>query len=376
MFSRLTGEQGDRLRRVLDQVRRRGGRGERQIRPIELQSGTGGEARWIALTDANVLAVLDSHLPVLGLGPAHRLLSTLPWSHAFGLVLECLAALRARASLVRCATPTDAGEHVRLARQWRLDWWCAVPAMVRRLAAEPGGPAVLATLRGGIVGGAALSPAVCALLADTRLRVGYGQTEASPGIMLGEPGEFSPDLLGRPVGCAVRLGPGGAIEFSGPNASPGPRTPSAASLSAPSGGIQWIDTGDLGRREGDAYFFNGRRDDLIRLDNGRTLPARACESALRALHPGAGELMLWSPDGVRLALAFTGPPPSPATLAAALGPLAARTRLLPPVPAGDWRLTVKGETDRPALRHALSTIGQLRIENVSLGIPAIVLPKN
>ncbi|MBC8010377.1 MAG: AMP-binding protein, partial [Burkholderiales bacterium] len=98
-------------------------------------SGTGGEARWIALSDGNVLAVLDSHLPALGLGPGHRLLSTLPWSHAFGLVLEFLAALRARASLVRCATPADAGEQVRLARAWKLDWWCAVPAMVRRLAA-------------------------------------------------------------------------------------------------------------------------------------------------------------------------------------------------------------------------------------------------
>jgi long-subunit acyl-CoA synthetase (AMP-forming) len=51
-------------------------------------SGTGGQRKRIALSDANLFVVLRSHLPILGLKARHRLLSTLPWSHAFGLVLE------------------------------------------------------------------------------------------------------------------------------------------------------------------------------------------------------------------------------------------------------------------------------------------------
>lgn len=331
-------------------VHRKRGLARPEVRFLLRTSGTGGEARWFALSDANVLAVLASHLPVLGLDRTHRLLSTLPWSHAFGLVLECLAALRAGASLVRCAAPADPRDQLRLARTWKLDWWCAVPAMVRRLAAEPEGPAVLASLRGGIIGGAALNPETCALLADTRLRVGYGQTEASPGITLGAPGEFSPNLLGRPVGCAVRLNAASHIEFSGANACLGRWPLPDAALSFPTRPL-WQDTGDLGRIEDDTFFFMGRRDDLVRLDNGRTLSAVEYEQRLQEGSPNVGEIMLWSPDGHVLSLAFTGIAPDSALLAACLGQLAGRVRLLPRVPIETWRFTSKGEIDRVALRR-------------------------
>jgi len=321
-----------------------------EVRFLLRTSGTGGEARWLALSDANVLAVLASHLPVLGLDRTHRLLSTLPWSHAFGLVLECLAALRAGASLVRCAAPADAADQVRLARTWKLDWWCAVPAMVRRLAAEPAGPAVLASLRGGIIGGAALTSETCAMLAGTRLRVGYGQTEASPGITLGAPGEFFPNLLGRPVGCAVRLNADGHIEFSGANACLGRWPLTDPVLPVPPRSL-WQDTGDLGRIEDGTCFFMGRRDDLVRLDNGRTLSAIDYEQRLQERSPSIGEIMLWSPDGHVLSLAFTGVAPEIALLAECLGPLAGRVRVLPRMPIETWRITPKGEIDRVALRR-------------------------
>lgn len=321
-----------------------------EVRFLLRTSGTGGEARWFALSDANVLAVLASHLPVLGLDCTHRLLSTLPWSHAFGLVLECLAALRAGASLVRCAAPADAADLLRLARTWKLDWWCAVPAMVRRLAAEPAGPAVLSSLRGGIIGGAALTPETCAMLTGTRLRVGYGQTEASPGITLGAPGEFFPNLLGRPVGCAVRLNAGGHIEFSGANACLGRWPVTDAALPVPTQS-SWQDTGDLGRIEDGTFFFMGRRDDLVRLDNGRTLSAIDYEQRLKERSPSIGEIMLWSPDGHALSLAFTGVAPEITLLAECLGPLAARVRMLPRVPIETWRFNPKGEIDRVALRR-------------------------
>jgi long-subunit acyl-CoA synthetase (AMP-forming) len=322
----------------------------REARFLLRTSGTGGEARWFVLSDANVLAVLASHLPLLGLDHTHRLLSTLPWHHAFGLVLECLAALYAGASLVRCAVASDVVEQVRLARKWKLDWWCAVPAMVRQLAAEPEGPAVLAALRGGIVGGAALNTQTCASLKGTHLRIGYGQTEASPGIMLGAPGEFVPDMLGRPVGCSVRLSADGAIEFSGANACLGRWPLADAGTVRPT----WWDTGDVGRLVGDTYFFTGRRDDLIRLDNGRTLSALTCERRLQERSPGVGEILIWSPDGQTLSLAFTGVEPKADVVKECLGPLAARLRIVARKPIAAWRFTRKGEVDRVALRRQFS----------------------
>jgi hypothetical protein len=75
----------------------------RDARFLLQTSGTAGAPRWIALSDANVHAVLASHRPHLGLGGA-VLLSVLPWHHAFGLVLELLPALLDGAELLRVPT--------------------------------------------------------------------------------------------------------------------------------------------------------------------------------------------------------------------------------------------------------------------------------
>ena len=62
-------------------------------------SGTVGQPRWIALSETGVMAVLLSHLPLLGMDGASTL-CVLPWSHAFGLVLGLLPALLRSESVV------------------------------------------------------------------------------------------------------------------------------------------------------------------------------------------------------------------------------------------------------------------------------------
>jgi len=311
-------------------------------------SGTGGQRKWIALSDANVLAVLRSHLPVLGLNARHRMLSTLPWSHAFGLVLEFLAALCVGASLVRCAEPRDADEHVRLFHYRKLDWWNAVPAMMRRFADK--NHENLARLRGGIVGGAAIDPATSTMLAGSALRIGYGQTEASPGLLLGDAGEFVPGLIGRPVGCQVRISSNDELEFSGPNACLGHWSEGIV-LAPPD---RWVQTGDTARKEGNRYFFLGRKDDQVRLENGRTFSALAAERTLLRLCPDLSEVMIWSPDGVELALAFTGPAsPDAKMLAEALGTLTTRLHTVQQINPERWRYTSKGDIDRTAMRRTI-----------------------
>ena len=76
----------------------------------------------------------------------------------------------------------------------------------RTLSAVP--DAYLCSLAGGIVGGAPVRGFLRERLERTRLWVGYGQTECSPGATLGRPGEWErDDFLGRPLGCEVMLGP-------------------------------------------------------------------------------------------------------------------------------------------------------------------------
>lgn len=327
-------------------LRRAAGAPSPSVRLLLETSGTAGARRRIALSDANVLAVVDAHAPPLALAGA-TLLSVLPWHHAFGLVLELLPALLAGAAVVRDpAGGRDLDALLALAAAHPVTHLSAVPRTVRLLGERPDGAALLARLRGGVVGGAAVDAALAARLAGTRLRVGYGQTEASPGICLGEPGAWRAGALGRPLGCAVRLDADGVLAFRGPNACLGEWRDGALLPADPDG---WRRTGDLARAAADgSYTFEGRLADSFKLANGRFVAAAAVEAAVRARFPDVREALLSSPDGEALVLACTAAGPLPAVDAVRplLGPLAGRPLRVVAVDAARWARTPKGELDR------------------------------
>ncbi|HZF66885.1 MAG TPA: class I adenylate-forming enzyme family protein [Gemmatirosa sp.] len=311
-------------------------------------SGTGGTPRWIALSDANVWAVLESHRPQLRLDGA-VVLSVLPWHHAFGLVLELLPSLLAGAELLRDPSGgRDAASMLAVATSHPVTHLHAVPRTIALLAEHASGRALLASLAGGVVGGAAVDAALVRALSGTRLRVGYGQTEAAPGIALGESGEWRPGHLGRPVGCELRRDADGVLAFRGANAHLGEWRDGALVRRVPADG--WVRTGDLARIAADgSYTFEGRLADAFKLANGRFVAAAAIEQAVRARFPSVREALLSSPDGDSLVLALTAPAgdvPSADAVAPLLGPLAARPLRVVPVPAGAWERTPKGELDR------------------------------
>lgn len=316
------------------------------VRLLLHTSGTSQARRWIALSDANLWAVLDAHAPHLALAGA-TVLSVLPWHHAFGLVMELLPALLAGAAIVRDpAGGRDLDALLSLADAHAPTHLDAVPHTVRRLAARRDGAALLARLRGGLVGGAPVDAALAAVLRGTRLRVGYGQTEASPGITLGAPGEWRAGALGRPLGCAVRLDDDGVLAFRGPNACIGEwRDGALAALPAD----RWVRTGDLARAEPDgSYTYEGRIADAFKLANGRFVAAATIEAAVRARFPQVSEALLASPDGETLVLALSGDAPLPdaAAVAPLFGALAYRPIRVREVAFDDWVRTPKGEVDR------------------------------
>ncbi len=310
-------------------------------------SGTTGAARRVALSDANVRAVLDSHAPLLGLEGA-TVLSVLPWHHAFGLVLELLPALLAGAELARDPSGgRDPDSVLAVAAQHPVTHLSAVPLTARLLAEREDARALLGRLRGGVVGGAPAGPALAAALRATRLRAGYGQTEASPGVTLGDPGAWRAGALGRPVGCAVRVDADGVLAFRGPNACLGFWRDGALAAEPPD---RWVRTGDLARAEADGtYTFEGRLSDSFKLENGRFVAAAAVERAVCERWPAVADAMLSSPDGRSLVLAVSdagGAAPAPADLAELLGPLAGRPLQIVAVAPGAWVRTPKGELDR------------------------------
>lgn len=326
------------------------------VRLLLHTSGTSHARRWIALGDANLWAVLDTHAPLLALDGA-TVLSALPWHHAFGLVLELLPALLAGATLVRAASGgRDLDALLALAAAHPITHLSAVPHTVRRLVARPDGMALLARLRGGVIGGAPVDGALAETLRRTRLRVGYGQTEAGPGITLGEPGEWRAGILGRPVGCDVRIEDDGVLAFRGANACVGEwRGGTLARLPA----ARWVRTGDLARAEPDGgYTFEGRLADAFKLANGRFVAAAAIEEAVRTRFPHVAEALLSSPDGETLVLALSGDAPLPdaAAVAPLLGALAGRPLRVRVVSPDGWVRTAKGELDRRA--DAAGVIGR------------------
>jgi long-subunit acyl-CoA synthetase (AMP-forming) len=325
----------------------------RDARFLVQTSGTAGAPRRVALSDANVRAVLASHRAPLALDGGAAL-SVLPWHHVFGLVLELLPALLGGATLVRERSGgRDPGALLAAARAWPITHLHAVPLTLRLLAERDDGLALLRRLRAGLVGGAPVSAALAERLSATRLRVGYGQTEASPGICLGEAGAWRAHTLGRPLGCDVRLDDDGVLAFRGPNAHLGTWRDGALDRHAPG---RWVRTGDLAREEPDgAYTFEGRAADAFKLENGRYVPAPEAERRVRARWPQLVEAVLSSPDGRALVLAVSteraaDPVPDGAAVAAELAPLlgprAAHPVGVVRVARDAWAFTPKGELDR------------------------------
>ena len=319
------------------------------VRFLLQTSGSSGARRWIALSDGNVASVLDSHAPLVDRRGA-TVLSVLPWHHAFGLVIQLLPALLAGATLVRePSAGRDVDAILAAAKRHAATHLDAVPHTVHRLAAHPAGRAWLAALGGGVVGGAPVDAPLAALLARTRLRVGYGQTEAAPGIALGDPGEWSAGLLGRPVGCTVRVDDDGVLAFRGENACVGTWDADGLAALPPD---RWVRTGDLARVAADGTLhFDGRMADTFKLANGRFAAAAAIERAILAAFPQLDEALLSSPDGAALLLAVSMDahryvPLTADAVRPLLGGLSTRPLRIVTIAAAQWVRTPKGELDR------------------------------
>ncbi len=281
---------------------------------IFFTSGSAGTARAVALAEQALLHVADTHHGALGYGTGDTITGYLPWSHAFGFTLELLMGLLYQGAVRSVSAPAfpevfDASPG---------DCLFTVPRMIERLSDRS-----LRRVRGGIVGGAPVHGRVRRRLQATQLRVGYGQTECAPGVSLGGAGEWeTDDFLGRAMGCALTLRTDagertGELFVQGPNLAMGyVQGDQLTPVASPDG---WRATGDLATACGEGFVFQGRKDELFKLDNGRMVnpvplerPYEGCvllvgegRAAVQPLLRGA------APQGFTLPVPYLQPRPMP-----------------------------------------------------------------
>ena len=229
---------------------------------------------------------LHSHLPLLALQRDSLVRNCLPWTHVFAGVLELLPTLASGASL-RVAPLASF-------RQESFTHLFVVPRVAALL--QDG---QIRALAGGIVGGAPIAAELAERLRGSALRVGYGQTEAGPGICLGDPGDFRPAFLGRSLVEAEQRG--GTLHYRSPGQALGEWR---AGRWQPIQHDGWVDSGDRVRCDDDGgWYWLGRRDARFVLADGRNVEPELEELRLLGQYPELATLVLGGP-GARHSLAL------------------------------------------------------------------------
>ncbi|MCB1177479.1 MAG: acyl--CoA ligase, partial [Leptospiraceae bacterium] len=201
----------------------------------------------------------------------------LPHFHAFGLIIELLIFIFTSSIIIRDEKDGKDPENIiKLIDKWNVTHLNGVPLTIEKILSLPKGTDYLRNLKGGIIGGASITEKISSYLFGSNLRVGYGQTEASPGITLGEFGILYTNFLGNEVGCEVKIKEGELL-FKGNNNFNSLFTGDFQDFSKE----RWIETGDIVEKKDNGYYFVSRKDFLIKLNNGKMLYPEKLELELK-----------------------------------------------------------------------------------------------
>jgi long-chain acyl-CoA synthetase len=248
--------------------------------------GTTGRAKGVMLTHENLWQVGKAaedagHVPGIA-----RVLTALPLSHAFGLLVTVIGFHTrepTRSVLMRWFEPTA---WLELAQEHRVQIVAVVPSMLNLLLAQPLEDYDLSELRYVASGASALTPELAAdlqrRLPDVEVREGYGLTETSGLVSTTPPGRVRPGSVGLPApGVEVRIEGDdeiGEICCRSPFVMTGYWRAREATAEALRDG--WLHTGDLGYLDEDGYLYVvDRKKDLI-IRGGFNVFPRDVEEAL------------------------------------------------------------------------------------------------
>src|SRR5208282_945693 len=187
--------------------------------------------------------------------------------------------------------------------RYRVTMFSGVPTLYAALMQTPVGDSDISSLRFAICGAAPMPAALIpAFEAKTGVKIleGYGLTEGGCVSSVNPvAGERHAGSIGLPIPYQRMedVDEVGVIAISGPNVFKGYLDPRHnAGVFIDIDGERWLNTGDLGRRDPDGYFWlTGRKKELI-IRGGHNIDPRLIEEALHK-HPAvAAAAAIGSPD--------------------------------------------------------------------------------
>lgn len=255
------------------------------VAQILFTSGTTGEAKGVALTNANIADTTQRLNTVMGVDASIREYVGVPVHYSFGLG-RCRAVSAAGGAWYIPPRGFDPIEIAAMLKAGEINAISAVPTLWRLVLAAPDGIAPYAGAVKWIeIGSQPMSraekEALKALFPSAVIVQHYGLTEASRATFLSVHAETGAalDSVGVAVGAAeFKLAADDRIMIRGPHVAPlalireGFRP-----LTDPDG---WLTTEDLGAVEDGRLIFRGRADDLINCGGVKILPD-ALESDIR-----------------------------------------------------------------------------------------------
>ncbi len=228
-------------------------------------SGSTQKPRCIGITFQNVQTNLHLHLNKI----SHRrgtTLSVLPYFHIFGLVMDLFLSLEFQNSIL---INSKKGKEIDFLAELLVNmenvYLCGVPRTFEGLI-EKNLLSQVKKCSAGIIGGASISSSLANSLRGSNFYVGYGQTEASPGILLGDRGEFWEAYLGKAIGVSIAISNEGTLLFKGENAFIEYMESGEIIKLKPN---RWVNSEDLVSEVDGRYFYRGRVGYSFKLSNGR-----------------------------------------------------------------------------------------------------------
>jgi len=272
-------------------------------------SGSTGQPKGVMLDHANLMAMITSLVPALGIGREDHSLLMLPLFHVNALCVSCLMPFSVGAQ-VTVLERFASRPFLSAIERHRPTFFSAVPTIYARLAEEPDDlPVDTSSVRFAACGSSPVSPQ---LLTRIQKRFGfpivegYGLTEGTcastlnPADGSGKPGTVGRALPGQrvatmsPEGLLLPPGERGEVVIRGANVMRGYLGRPEATAQAMEGG--WLHTGDVGVLDEDGYLtLVDRIKDMI-IRGGENLYPKEIETVL-AGHPAVLEVaVVGAPD--------------------------------------------------------------------------------